>query len=44
MCVSESVCPPGHLVPGTNFEIEGHWETVGLTLAKNGTNNRKEWD
>ena len=27
-----------HLVAGTNSEIEG------LTLANNGTNNRREWD
>ena len=33
-----SVSPSGHLVPGTNSEIEG------LTLANSGTNNRKEWD
>ena len=34
MCVCESVCPSGHLVPGTNSEIEG------LTIGKSGTNNR----
>ena len=33
-----SVCPSGHLDPGTNSEIEG------LTLANSGTNNRNEWD
>ena len=38
VCRSESVCDTGHLVPGTNSEIEG------LTLANSGTNNRKEWD
>ena len=36
--VCESVCDSGHLVPGTNSEIEG------LTLANSETNNRKEWD
>ena len=36
--VSESVSPPGHLVPGTNSEIEG------LTIGKSGTNICKEWD
>ena len=36
--MSVSVCPPGHLVPGTNSEIEG------LTLAKSGTNISKDWD
>ena len=38
VCVCESVCPSGHLVPGTKSEING------LTLANSGTNNRKEWD
>ena len=31
MC--ESVCPPGHLVPG---------QTVGLTIGKSGTNLSKQ--
>ena len=33
-----SVCDSGHLVPGTNYRIEG------LTIGKSGSNNSKEWD
>ena len=36
--VSESVCPSGHLVPGTNSKIEG------LTFANSETNFISMWD
>ena len=40
VCVSDT----GHLVPGTNSEIEGLTLTKSGTIGKSGTNNRKEWD
>ena len=53
MFVCVSVSPSGHLVPGTNSEIERLtleqlFLYVGLTIAlligKSETNNRKGWD
>ena len=49
MFVCVSVSPSGHLVPGTNSEIERLtleqlFLYVGLTIGKSGTNNRKEKD